>query len=86
MPPLKEVKQYVETHRHLPEIPSEQEVLEEGIYLGQMNKKLLQKVEELTLYLIGQQEKLEQQNQELQKLQLEIQQMRQQMQAQQKND
>ncbi|RPD39291.1 hypothetical protein EG028_19375 [Chitinophaga barathri] len=52
LPSLAEVESFIKTNGHLPEIPSEKEVMETGIDLGDMNKKLLQKVEELTLYLI----------------------------------
>lgn len=52
LPSLQYVEEFIKTHQHLPEIPSEKEVKESGIDLGDMNKKLLQKVEELTLYLI----------------------------------
>lgn len=50
--PLSEVKTYIDQNQHLPEIPSEEEVKKDGINLGEMNKLLLKKVEELTLYLI----------------------------------
>ncbi len=49
---LEEVEQYINEKGHLPEIPSEAEVAENGINLGEMNAKLLQKIEELTLYMI----------------------------------
>jgi len=49
---LSEVKSYIEQNQHLPEIPSAKEMQTNGVELGEMNKKLLQKVEELTLYLI----------------------------------
>ncbi|QJB42431.1 hypothetical protein HF324_33105 [Chitinophaga oryzae] len=52
LPGLLEVERFVKQHRHLPEIPSQQEVEQNGQDVGEMNKKLLQKVEELTLYLI----------------------------------
>lgn len=52
LPSLYEVEQFILRHRHLPEIPSAKEVAEEGIDLGEMNRKLLQKVEEQTLYII----------------------------------
>lgn len=52
--PLQELGTYVKENRHLPEIPTEKEVEENGVDLGQMNKLLLKKVEELTLYLIEQ--------------------------------
>jgi hypothetical protein len=55
LPALSEVEQYINANQHLPEIPSAAEVEKEGLDLGEMNKKLLQKVEELTLYLIEQQ-------------------------------
>lgn len=51
---LDEVHQYVEENGHLSEMPSAKEMEENGIELKQMNLKLLQKVEELTLYLIEQ--------------------------------
>ena len=46
--PLNEVEQHIHTHKHLPGIPSEQEVLENGVSVGEMQAKLLQKIEELT--------------------------------------
>lgn len=52
LPPLKEVEKFIKRYSHLPEIPSEKEVMENGLDLSEINKKLLQKVEELTLYLI----------------------------------
>ncbi len=52
---LEEVGAFIKQHKHLPEIPSEKEVLENGVSLGEMNKLLLKKVEELTLYMIAQQ-------------------------------
>ncbi|WP_461639607.1 hypothetical protein [Labilibaculum euxinus] len=51
---LEEVESYITKNNHLPDVPSEKEVLENGIQLGEMNAKLLQKIEELTLYLIKQ--------------------------------
>jgi hypothetical protein len=56
--PLAEVQAYIDQNHHLPEIPSEQEVIKNGLNLGEMNKLLLKKVEELTLYLIQQQEEI----------------------------
>ncbi len=49
---LSEVDKYVKTHKHLPGIPSADEMDKEGVDLAEMNKLLLQKVEELTLYLV----------------------------------
>jgi len=65
---LKEVEEYINENGHLPEIPSEEEVIENGINLGEMNAKLLQKIEELTLYMIDVNKEVKQlksENQEL---------------------
>lgn len=65
LPTLLEVEKYINKNGHLENIPSEKEVLKNGINLGEMDSKLLQKIEELTLYIIDLNKKLEQQNQEL---------------------
>ena len=57
--PLHEVEQYVKTNSHLPEIPSAAEVSKNGMSIGEMQNKLLQKIEELTLYVIEQDKKIE---------------------------
>ena len=49
---LEEVESFIEENNHLPDIPSEKDVIKNGIQLGEMNAKLLQKIEELTLYVI----------------------------------
>jgi Leucine-rich repeat (LRR) protein len=50
--PLSEVETFIKTNGHLPDIPSAKEVEKEGVELGSMDAKLLQKIEELTLYMI----------------------------------
>ena len=50
--PLSEVESFINKNKHLPEIPSANQVIEEGIDVAKMNALLLQKVEELTLYVI----------------------------------
>lgn len=57
--PLHELRTFIQTENHLPNVPSQEEVVENGVDLGQMNVILLEKVEELTLYLLEQNEKLE---------------------------
>ncbi|GAA0557262.1 hypothetical protein GCM10009415_44030 [Chitinophaga japonensis] len=52
LPSLYEIEKYITTNRHLPDIPAAAEVEQEGLDLGEMDKKLLQKIEELTLYII----------------------------------
>lgn len=61
LPSLFEVEKFIKENRHLPSVPSESEVLENGNSLGEMDALLLQKIEELTLYLID----LDKKNQEL---------------------
>ena len=56
--PLAEVEEYVKEHSHLPDVPSAEEVEQDGADLGEMNRLLLQKVEELTLYIIDLQKQL----------------------------
>jgi hypothetical protein len=68
LPTLKEVKSHIEFHKHLPDIPTEAEVKVSGINLGEMQVKLLQKVEELTLYLIQQQETIDELKNEIKTL------------------
>ena len=58
LPSLPEVESYINSNRHLPGIPSAKEVEENGVDLGEMNAKLLQKVEELTLYVIDLQKQI----------------------------
>ena len=52
LPTLAEVEKQIKEKGHLENIPNEEEVLKNGINLGEMNAKLLQKIEELTLYVI----------------------------------
>ncbi|MCC9074319.1 hypothetical protein LNQ49_22250 [Flavobacterium sp. F-65] len=52
LPTLAEVEKHINEKGHLENIPNEEEVLKNGINLGEMNAKLLQKIEELTLYMI----------------------------------
>lgn len=47
----------IDQNHHLPEMPSEQEITKDGLNLGEMNKILTKKVEELTLYLIEEDKK-----------------------------
>ncbi|OWK68852.1 hypothetical protein CBW18_19775 [Pedobacter sp. AJM] len=51
-PSLAALENYISKNKHLPEIPSEDEVAEKGIELGDMNRLLLKKIEEMTIYLI----------------------------------
>jgi hypothetical protein len=74
--PLSEVAAYVKENQHLPGIPSAAEVEKNGVAVGEMESKLLAKIEELTLHMIEAEkrnaqseqrnDRLEQQNRELQ--------------------
>jgi hypothetical protein len=57
--PLHDVEQYVKINSHLPEIPSAAEIIKKGMSIGEMQNKLLQKIEELTLYMIKQQKEID---------------------------
>ncbi len=57
--PLSEVEIFVKENKHLPGIPSEKEIIENGLSVGQMNQKMMEKIEELTLYVIELQKEVE---------------------------
>ncbi|MBB6502646.1 hypothetical protein [Pedobacter cryoconitis] len=56
---LPELEKFIQTNKHLPEIPSAKVVAKDGVDLGDMNAKLLKKIEELTLYMIEQQKMIQ---------------------------
>ncbi len=58
MPTLEEVEAYTKENHHLPEIPSAQEIKNNGLKLKEMTNLLLQKIEELTLYTIEQEKRI----------------------------
>lgn len=51
--PLKKLQSFIQENRHLPKIPTAKEVVEGGVELKELNIKLLEKIEELSLYVIG---------------------------------
>jgi hypothetical protein len=65
LPTLAEVEQFTKENHHLPNVPSAKEVKENGLQLGEISNIMLQKIEELTLYVIEQQKKLDEQNKAL---------------------
>ena len=65
LPSLKETEKHIKEKGHLFGIPSAAEVKTNGIDLGDMNVKLLQKIEELTLHLIRMEKEAEQQRQDI---------------------
>lgn len=70
--PLSEVHEFIQTHRHLPDIPDQKEIADQGMDVGDMQAKLLQKIEELTLYLIEQDRRINDQQGEIDTLRAHI--------------
>ncbi|WP_440066332.1 hypothetical protein [Tenacibaculum discolor] len=68
LPTLKEVAKHIKEKGHLQNIPSAKEVEKNGVKLGEMNKKLLQKIEELTLYTLQQENRLKKLEEENKKI------------------
>ncbi len=72
LPTLEQVEKYISENGHLPNVPSEKEVIEKGLSLGENQKLLLQKIEELTLYSIEQNKLLKIQSEKIELLQKEL--------------
>jgi hypothetical protein len=70
--PLHKVEQYVQQNSHLPDIPSAAEIKEQGLSMGEMQNKLLKKIEEQTLYIISLNKQITQQNDQMQQLEKRI--------------
>ncbi|GAB0155167.1 hypothetical protein CHRYSEOSP005_04270 [Chryseobacterium sp. Alg-005] len=69
---LEEVEKHIEEKGHLPNIPSAEEVTKKGINVAEMDSKLLEKIEELTLYSIEQSKRLKQQSEKIEKLEKQL--------------
>ncbi len=69
---LAEIEKYIKTNKHLPEMPSSTEAEANGIALGELNKLLLKKIEELTLHLIEKDKQLLSQKEQLEKVRTEL--------------
>ncbi len=68
LPSLESIERHIQQYGHLQDIPSASEVKENGVSLVEMNAKLLQKIEELTLHLIAQQKEMQAMQQEIKEL------------------
>jgi hypothetical protein len=55
---LAHLQMYVAREKHLPNMPSAEDIMEDGLNLNQFQMRLLEKIEELTLYTFGQQEQI----------------------------
>ncbi len=67
--PLSKVEEFIEQNKHLPNVPSAEQVTEEGIDMAEMAAKHMEKIEELTLYLIEANKRIEQLEQDVAELQ-----------------
>jgi hypothetical protein len=72
LPRLKDLKSYIEQNKHLPDIPSADQVKIEGLSLGEMNAQLLKKIEELTLYLLQKDQELQHEKGRIDSQQLQL--------------
>ena len=73
LPTLEQVKAHIDAHRHLPNVPSAAEIAEEGgAMVGEMQRLLLEKVEELTLYLIEANQQIEAANSRIDALERQL--------------
>jgi hypothetical protein len=72
---LEEVEKHIAERGHLPNVPSADEIVKNGINLGEMDAKLLEKIEELTLYSIEQNKKLQNQAEKIEKLEKQLSQL-----------
>lgn len=68
LPDLYETERFIQENKHLPGIPKAAEITKEGLKLGEINVKLMEKIEELTLQLIKQQKQLDKQAELIDKL------------------
>ena len=68
LPSLSELESYIKENNHLPDLASANEMKENGMSVSEMQTKLLQKMEEMTLYIIEQNKKNELQNKEIEML------------------
>ncbi|MDG1064329.1 MAG: hypothetical protein P8O93_07775 [Flavobacteriaceae bacterium] len=55
---LEELRQFLSAHHHLPGVPSAQEIENKGLAIGDLNMILLEKIEELTLYILEQDQRM----------------------------
>ncbi len=66
--PLAEVEQFIKTHHHLPDMAPAGEISQQGMPIAETTTRMMQKIEELTLYLIAQQKQLTAQQRQIRQL------------------
>ena len=67
--PIGDLKSFIDKNGHLPNVPSAEEIEADGVNLGETAKITMEKVEELTLYVIDQQEQIDEQQEQIDKQQ-----------------
>lgn len=67
---LSELGRYIKEHRHLPDVPTAEEIMKSGVDVGQMNVIMMKKIEELTLYILELKSEICVQNKKIEELQL----------------
>jgi len=65
---LNQVEKHIEQHGHLPGVPSSEDVESEGVSLGDTQRILLEKIEEMTLYIIDQNKRMEEKDRQIENL------------------
>jgi hypothetical protein len=75
LPKLEDVEKHIKKKKHLPEIASAKVMEKEGVNVGEFQIKLLQKIEELTLYSIEQSKQIKSQSEEIKELKKQVQQL-----------
>jgi hypothetical protein len=76
LPCIGDLEKHIQENGCLPGLPSAEEVNEDGLQLGEMQKKIVEKIEELTLYTINQQKMIDQLAGELQQIKAENERLR----------
>lgn len=71
--PLAEVEQFINANKHLPGIPSAEAIVKNGVDATQLTAKLLEKIEELTLYMIEMKKENQQKNARIEQLEKQVQ-------------
>lgn len=74
--PLNQVEAYIQENKHLPDVPTAAEVKKDGVDVGDNQTLLLKKIEELTLYIIGQNKDIQAQRKENEELRKMVEEMR----------
>ncbi|WP_246566625.1 hypothetical protein [Kaistella soli] len=72
LPELEEVEKHIKEKKHLPQIASAAEMERDGVNVGEFQIKLLQKIEELTLYTIEQSKMIKKQSERIEKLEKQL--------------